>query len=101
MIYNSVQSNTIALALSSSLGLDRMLIGGVVTVLAMAVICGGMGRIARVTEWMVPIMAGIYILITLGIMLSTSQKCPAFLASFSAMLLTSRQSLAAAWALPS
>ena len=43
MIYNSVQSNTIALALSSSLGLDRMLIGGVVTVLAMAVICGGMG----------------------------------------------------------
>ena len=66
MIYNSVQSNTIALALSSSLGLDRMLIGGVVTVLAMAVICGGMGRIARVTEWMVPIMAGIYILITFG-----------------------------------
>ena len=76
MIYNSVQSNTIALALSSSLGLDRMLIGGVVTVLAMAVICGGMGRIARVTEWMVPIMAGIYILITLGIMLFNITEMP-------------------------
>ena len=43
MIYNSVQSNTISLALNHALGLDRMMVGGVVTVLAMLVICGGMG----------------------------------------------------------
>ncbi len=35
-----------------------------------------MGRIARVTEWMVPIMAGIYILITLGIMLFNITEMP-------------------------
>ena len=38
MIYNSVQSNTIALALNHALGADRMITGGVVTVLAMLVI---------------------------------------------------------------
>lgn len=76
MIYNSVQSNTIALALSSSLGFDRMVVGGVVTVLTLLVIFGGMGRIARVTEWMVPVMAGIYILITIGIMLYNITEMP-------------------------
>lgn len=76
MIYNSVQSNTIALALNHALGADRMITGGVVTVLAMLVICGGMGRIARVTEWMVPIMAGIYIVVALGIMLYNITEMP-------------------------
>ncbi len=80
MIYNSVQSNTIALALSSALGADRMVVGACVTVLAMTVICGGMGRIARVTEWMVPIMAGFYILITIGIMLYNITEMPRALA---------------------
>ena len=76
MIYNSVQSNTISLALNHALGLDRMMVGGVVTVLAMLVICGGMGRVARVTEWMVPIMAGIYIVVALGIMLYNITEMP-------------------------
>ncbi len=76
MIYNSVQSNTIAIALEHALGFDRMTVGIVVTVLAMAVICGGMGRVARVTEWMVPVMAGIYILIALGIILFNIAEMP-------------------------
>lgn len=76
MIYNSVQSNTISLALNHALGLDRMMVGGVVTVLAMLVICGGMGRVARVTEWIVPIMAGIYIVVALGIMLYNITEMP-------------------------
>lgn len=76
MIYNSVQSNTISLALNHALGLDRMMVGGVVTVLAMLVICGGMGRVARVTEWMVPIMAGIYIVVALAIMLYNITEMP-------------------------
>ena len=76
MIYNSVQSNTISLALNHALGADRMVVGAVVTVLAMAVICGGMGRIARVTEWMVPLMAGLYIVIALGIMIYNITDMP-------------------------
>ena len=76
MIYNSVQSNTISLALNNAFGVDRMIVGGVVTVLAMIVICGGLGRVARVTEWIVPVMAGIYILTALGIMIYNFAELP-------------------------
>ncbi|CDF27007.1 alanine/glycine:cation symporter family protein [Dialister pneumosintes] len=69
LIYNSVQANTISLALNSAFGFDRTIVGIVIAVLAVVVICGGLGRIARVTEWMVPVMAGIYIITALGIMI--------------------------------
>ena len=76
MIYNSVQANTIALALNNAFGTDRMIVGGIVTVLAMVIICGGLGRVARVTEWMVPVMAGVYILTALGIMIYHISELP-------------------------
>lgn len=62
LIFNSVQANTITVALSASYGIDRMAMGGALAVLTAAVIFGGVTRIAKVTEWIVPIMAGLYIL---------------------------------------
>ena len=94
LIYNSVQANTIALSLNAAFGIDKTIIGIVVMVLSIAVICGGLGRIARVTEWMVPLMAGLYIIVALGIMI-----CRRRLVLSSAMPLISRLSLAAAWVL--
>lgn len=76
MIYNSVQSNTIALALNTAFGVDRMVVGGVVTVLALVIIWGGIGRIARVTEWMVPVMAGIYLITAISIMVMNVTELP-------------------------
>ena len=76
MIYNSVQSNTIALALNTAFGVDRMVVGGVVTVLALVIIWGGIGRIARVTEWMVPLMAGIYLITAISIMVMNATELP-------------------------
>ena len=76
MIYNSVQSNTIALALNTAFGVDRMVVGGVVTVLALVIIWGGIGRIARVTEWMVPLMAGIYLITAISIMVMNVTELP-------------------------
>ena len=69
MIYNSVQANTISLALNSAFGFDRAVMGIILAIASVAIICGGLGRIARVTEWMVPLMAGVYILVALGIMI--------------------------------
>ena len=69
MIYNSVQANTISLALNSAFGFDRTVMGIILAIASVAIICGGLGRIARVTEWMVPLMAGVYILVALGIMI--------------------------------
>lgn len=99
MIYNSVQSNTISLALNHALGADRMVVGAVVTVLAMAVICGGMGRIARVTEWMVPLMAGLYIVIALGIMIYNITDMPHVFYIIFRDAFDWQAALAAAWAL--
>lgn len=76
LIYNSVQSNTISLALHSAFGANEVIVGAVVTVFALLIICGGLGRIARVTEYMVPIMAGIYILVALGIMVYNITELP-------------------------
>ncbi len=69
-IGNMVQSNSIADAFSNAFGVNRLIVGIVVAVLAGFIFFGGIGRIASVTEKMVPIMAagyligGLYILVT-------------------------------------
>ncbi len=69
LVFNSVQANTIALSLSSSFGIDRTLSGLILALLSGAVIFSGIGRIARITEWLVPLMAGVYLLVAIGIMI--------------------------------
>ncbi|WP_295728434.1 sodium:alanine symporter family protein [uncultured Muribaculum sp.] len=63
--FNSVQSNTISLALHSSFGLSRVWIGVILTALTLAVIFGGIRRIARINEVLVPVMAILYIMLAL------------------------------------
>lgn len=60
-IGNMVQSNTIAEAFNSALGVDRLVVGVIVAALAGLVFIGGLGRIASVTEKLVPTMAILYI----------------------------------------
>ncbi|MEG0832237.1 MAG: sodium:alanine symporter family protein, partial [Acidaminococcaceae bacterium] len=76
LIFNSVQANTIAVSLHSAFGLDRLMLGLVLAVLTAAVIFGGVTRIARIAEWFVPIMAGLYLLIALFITLSNLSALP-------------------------
>ncbi len=61
-IGNMVQSNTIAEACESALGLNKLSIGIMVAFLASLVFIGGMNRIASVTEKVVPFMAFLYLL---------------------------------------
>lgn len=61
-IGNMVQSNTIAEAFNSALGLNRIAVGVIVAALAALVFIGGIGRIASVTEKLVPGMALLYII---------------------------------------
>lgn len=60
-IGNMVQSNTIAVAFNSAFSLPKWLVGCVVAILAFMVFIGGMGRIAGLTEKLVPAMAALYI----------------------------------------
>lgn len=60
-IGNMVQSNTIAEACESAMGIKKIIVGLLVSGLAGLVFIGGMQRIASVTEKIVPFMAFLYI----------------------------------------
>lgn len=65
LAFNSVQSNTIAIALDNSFGIEPAVTGVILTALTLAVIWGGIQRIARINEIVVPIMAVFYLLLAL------------------------------------
>ena len=58
---NAVQSNSIAASFHTAFGIPQPVMGVVVAVIALFVFVGGMKRIAKVTETIVPIMAALYI----------------------------------------
>ncbi len=76
LIFNSVQANTITLSLQGAFGFDRTTVGVVVSVLTALVIFGGINRIAKVSEWMVPVMAGIYLLLAFYIVIKNINLMP-------------------------
>ncbi len=80
LIFNSVQSNTIASALNQAFDINTILLASILTVLTAIIIFGGVQRIAKFTEVVVPIMAGAYILIVLFIVITNITKLPAILA---------------------
>lgn len=65
---NMVQANSIADAFNTAFGMNPLIVGIIVAVLAGFIFIGGMGRIASVTEKLVPIMAAFYIVFSLGIL---------------------------------
>lgn len=81
LIFNSVQSNTIAVSFSNAFGIDRAVIGGIVTALTALVIFGGITRIAKVAEMMVPFMAGIYMLVALYVVITNISMVPQMFAN--------------------
>ncbi len=61
-IGNAVQSNSIADAFYTAFKVPQPIMGGIIAVLGFIVFIGGTKRIAKVTETIVPFMAGLYIL---------------------------------------
>lgn len=58
---NLVQSNTISLAFTHAFGIDPMVMAVALSVLSLAIIFGGIHRIARVSSVIVPLMALLYL----------------------------------------
>lgn len=73
---NMVQSNSIGDAFRGAFGINPLIIGVVVAVLAAFIFLGGVGRIASVTEKVVPIMAGLYILGSLVLIIMNIGEIP-------------------------
>lgn len=74
--FNSVQSNTISAALHDSFGFDPLITGIAITALTLLVICGGIQRISRVSQIVVPVMAILYILLAIGIIIMNIHRFP-------------------------
>ena len=76
-IGNMSQVNTIATSIQGSFGVPPLTVGIVLAILAGLVIIGGVKRIAKVAENIVPFMAVAYILATLAILILNITKVPA------------------------
>lgn len=77
LVFNSVQANTITVAFESTYGINRAVLGLIIAVVFAVIIFGGVKRVARFTEWIVPIMAVIYILLALYVVLTNITQLPA------------------------
>ena len=73
---NATQSNSIAIALESTVGIKPLVTGIVLTSIVAAVILGGMKRIASVNEKLVPGMALFYVICSLIALIINFHKIP-------------------------
>lgn len=81
MVFNAVQANSIADAVESAFGVPKIWVGVAVAVMAGLVIFGGLRSIARFAEFVVPFMAGAYVLMALFILLVNYDQVPETLMS--------------------
>lgn len=77
LVFNAVQANTITLAVENAYGIDRLVTGIFLAVVTAYIIFGGLKRIVTISEWLVPIMAGGYILIAVYVMIINFSQIPA------------------------
>ena len=79
-IYVSVQANTIVGAVETAFGINHAITAVVVAALTALVIFGGVTRIAKFAEMLVPSMAGLYLLSALIIIVMNFDQLPAVFA---------------------
>jgi len=77
LVFNAVQANSISNALHTAFGYQPAYVGIGIMVLSAFVIFGGIRKIARTAELIVPFMALVYLAIALFVLLSNIEKLPA------------------------
>lgn len=81
---NLPQINSISNSMLASFGIHKMITGGVLAILLGAVIIGGIKRIAKITEKLVPLMAVIYIFGAFSVIIFNYENIiPSFISIFS------------------
>ncbi|WP_319534077.1 alanine/glycine:cation symporter family protein [uncultured Vibrio sp.] len=79
--FSAFQGNTVAGAVADSLGIDRIYTGVFLAIIVSFIIYGGIHRIAKTTDVIVPIMAIAYIGIALLIIIMNISDLPAVIAT--------------------
>lgn len=85
---NLVQANSITTALEASFGWNHLLVGIVIAVLTGAVVVGGIGRIGKVSERLVPGMALLFLAGGLAVLICHASALPGALSSIFAQALS-------------
>ncbi len=80
LVFNAVQANSIADAMEVAFGVPKLWVGVVIAIMAGVVIFGGLRSIVRFAEFIVPFMAGAYVLMALVIMAINITEVPGILA---------------------
>lgn len=81
LAFNTVQSNTISDAFNSAFGIPRMWTAIILAVMTLIIIWGGIQRVSRFSEVVVPIMAIAYIILALVIVVMNIGRIPEILAT--------------------
>ncbi|MEC4030307.1 alanine/glycine:cation symporter family protein [Bacillus subtilis] len=81
LIFNAVQTNTIAGALDGAFHVNKIVVAIVLAVLTAFIIFGGLKRVVAVSQLIVPVMAGIYILIALFVVITNITAFPGVIAT--------------------
>ena len=79
--FNTVQSNTICAAFENAFGTDKLFLGIALTVATLLIIFGGIQRIAKVSNIVVPVMAVGYLAIALIVVALNIEHLPAILST--------------------
>src|SRR5699024_10303717 len=77
LIFNSVQANTITLSFNESFNISKCILGIILAIFTAIIIFGGLKRVAKVTQVLVPIMATIYLMIAIIVCLINIKEIPA------------------------
>ncbi|OWJ79724.1 alanine/glycine:cation symporter family protein [Haematobacter genomosp. 1] len=79
LVFNAVQANSVADAMVGAFGVPKMGTGIGLAVLTAIVIFGGIRQIAKVAEYVVPVMAGLYLLMALFVLAMNAGAVPSML----------------------
>ncbi|MBB6450234.1 AGCS family alanine or glycine:cation symporter [Geomicrobium halophilum] len=80
MIFNAVQVNTITDSFETAFGMDRLILALILAVLTSFIIFGGVKRLVKVTQFVVPFMAVAYMAVALYVVIINIDAVPTLLA---------------------
>ncbi len=91
-----VQSNAVSQTFSASLGIPPLVSAVTVTALVLGIVLGGTKRIAKVTAWMIPLAAAVYIAGCAAVLAVCRAQIPQILGEIFRCALTPRAALGGA-----
>ena len=79
--YEATQANAISGVMKGTFGVPPWCTAVILILMTAPIVFGGITVVARIAEWMAPIMAGVYALLAVTVLLLNAHAIPAALAS--------------------